>query len=250
MIKVVSSPHTAFASKILVSQLIKLGHNATLCTSIDKLDKSTYIIYNSFTIKHLPENYIVMQTEVADSKWFTKHYRNVIKNAKAVWEYSSDNIPCYEKYNDRIAIVSPGVHKQPVLRKDIDYLFYGWIEGSDRRIRIISELQRMIPMTVVTNKLSYSMWSTLIRTKVVINIHYYDRSPFELYRINEALSFNCQVVSEPPEVKRYTGLVKFSDSIEMIARAAITAKNYPQQPNLNELCNISEIDRAIKLYGI
>lgn len=46
---------------------------------------------------------------------------------------------------------------------------------------------------VVENTLHQQMWDILKRTKVVINIHYYDNSPLELYRLHESISHGCKV---------------------------------------------------------
>jgi hypothetical protein len=75
-------------------------------------------------------------------------------------------------------------------------LFYGWIDGSIRRKWLLNELSKHIKITTVTNKTGEQMWRILQRTWTVVNIHYYNDAPMELFRINEALSHGCNVVSE------------------------------------------------------
>lgn len=191
--KIITVSHTAFAAAILVSQLEKLGHTAKIVDSIDVRDPDVYIIYNAVGIRRLPKNYIVQQTEIHCSHWFNLGYLRILRNALAVWDYSEQNVKRYEKQNKNISIVTPGVHNVETNGKDIDFLFYGWLKGSERRQRILSEIQKELRVTVIENTLRGTMWDLLKRTKEVINIHYYDNSPLELYRLNESISHGCKV---------------------------------------------------------
>jgi hypothetical protein len=193
MFKIVTVPHTAFAAAILVSQLQKLGYPAKIVGAIDVRDPDIYIIYNAVGLRRMPKRYIVMQTEIGTSHWFNSCYLRTIANAMAVWDYSELNVPRYSKFNRKIAIVTPGIQHVPTNGKDIDYLFYGWITGSERRKRILKEIQDKLEVMVIENTLMSDMWNILKRAKVVINIHYYDKSPLELYRIHESISHGCQV---------------------------------------------------------
>lgn len=191
MIKVNCATHTEFAARHLVNQLGKLGHQAQLVDSLNLVDRSLHIIYNAHALKYLPPNYIIMNTEVGQSHWFTGEYLKRIANARAVWDYSEKNQRCY--YHSKKCIVTPGVNPQQVGEKDIPLLFYGWIDGSERRKSILDDLQTKHDIFIVTDTLGQSMWDLLSRTKVVLNVHYYDNSPPELYRICEAISFGCSV---------------------------------------------------------
>lgn len=191
--KIVTVPHTAFAANILIRQLHKLGHIAKIVNVIDVHDPDIYIIYNASGIPRLPKQYIVMQTEASKSHWFTKAYLKTIRNALAVWDYSDLNVPRYNRLNNKIAIVTPGVEYVEHNGKDITFLFYGWIQGSKRRQSIVSDLKSRYNLMVVENKLTTEMWDILKRTRVVINIHYYDNSPLELYRLHESISHGCEV---------------------------------------------------------
>lgn len=191
--KIISPAHTSFAAGILVDQLQKLGHTAKIVDNIDVRDPDTYIIYNASGFKRLPKQYIIMQTEVWESHWFTHQYLKTIRNALAVWDYSELNVPRYQRFNKNICIVTPGIKQVQTNGKDIDFLFYGWLNGSERRNIILNEIRKEINVTVIENTVGFQMWDILKRAKVVINIHYYDKSPLELYRLNESLSHNCKV---------------------------------------------------------
>lgn len=190
--KIISPSHTMFAAFILRDQFIKLGYPASIVDEINYRDNSIYFIYQASKLKRLPKRYVVLQTEVSTSHWFTSTYLRTIVNAMAVWEYSELNIPRYNRFNKCIAMVTPGIKQVDHQEKDIESLFYGWIEGSARRNRMVKHL-REIGVMVVENILLHDMWNILRRTKVVINIHYYDNSPLELYRLHESISHGCKV---------------------------------------------------------
>lgn len=189
--KIVCQPHVAFAARHLVNQLEKLGRKALIVDQINPRDKDIHIIYNVHELSVLPENFICMQTEVAYSHWFRPDYLAKIRKAKAVWDYSPVNQANY--FHQNKAIVTPGVSPQPAVEKDIEYLFYGWVEGSLRRQQALWKIQEEMPVTIINNTVGQEMHDILARTKQVINIHYYDDSPKELYRICESVSFGCKV---------------------------------------------------------
>lgn len=207
--KVYSPLHVKFAATILVEQLIKLGNQATWVDGIIASDEEIYIIYNAAGIEVFPKNYIVYQTEIHGSHWFKEQYRETIKNALCVWEYSEANRVSYN--HDKIAIVTPGIKIQPPVKKDIPVLFYGWLKDSARRVRILNRIKQRVKVMVVTNTMGVEMEALLARTRIVLNIHYYDRSPLEVFRLNEALSYGCHVVTEYSrhDDERYNGLVAF-----------------------------------------
>lgn len=191
--KIVTPAHTSFAAGILAEQLQKLGHQAKIVDSIDVRDPDVYIIYNASGYTRLPKQYIIQQTEIATSHWFTTRYLKTIKNALAVWDYSELNTPRYNRINNKIAIVTPGFKWVEHNGKDIQYLFYGWLQGSERRNRILNDILKEKEVTVIENTTGVMMWEFLKRAKVVINIHYYDKSPLELYRLHESISHGCDV---------------------------------------------------------
>lgn len=191
MIKVVTPKHTLFAANHLVNQLAKLGLQAEVREFCDLSDNSLHIIYQASPLYRLPKRYIVCQTEIAGSHWFNARYRETLKKAIAVWDYSEKNFSAYD--HPRRTIVTPGINYQVTGEKDIDLLFYGWIQGSDRRAKILSDYKRMTDLRIEENTTGQAMWDILKRTKEVLNVHYYNDSPLELYRLNESISHGCKV---------------------------------------------------------
>lgn len=236
MIKVISNAHTMFAAIHLVQQLRKIGYPASIVDTFDLQDESLYIIYNAVGLRRMPKNYIVQQTEIWHSHFFNKCYFKTLQRARAVWDYSTENFKAYRAIK-RTCIVTPGINPQPKAEKDIDYLFYGWIEGSVRRQTIINELKKTCNLTVVTNRVNGEMWDILKHTKTVINIHYYANSPLEVYRINEALSFGCNVLTEVGLINglRYSTIRNSDRFFQIFER---------------DLDNTEEIKHGLKIAGI
>lgn len=248
--KVWSTSHCRFAAIHLVEKLRLLGYQAELITTVNTDDPDLHILYNAVNLPAFPKNYIVYQTEISGSHFFNDRYLAIIKNALAVWEYSESNTLSYKHINT--SIVTPGINLQPIQQKDISLLFYGWIEGSLRRLSIINKIKKYHDIMVVTNTTGVSMWNILNRTKIVINIHYYDNSPLELFRINEAISHNCMVISEGNS-KRYSDIVFFENDINTMTQYLIPAmKSIPyNQPDLSVIDNTKEIrDALLKIPAV
>lgn len=245
--KIYSKPHTMFAAIHLANQLKKLGHAAIVVREIDLTDKTIYIIYNASSLNALPKNYIIYQTEVATSQWFNARYYNYLAGALAVWEYDESNIHKYNKLNKRIAIVSPGVMPQVKTQKDIPVLFYGWIKGSARREQMLKHLGKQV--TVATDLFERDIWKLLSRAHIVLNIHYYPQAPLEAFRVNEALSFNCHVISERSLSgdEKYTGIIKHFGNEWELSKLITECKGIEFDKDLTKLDNTHEISHALKL---
>jgi len=247
MIKVYSGHHVKFAALLMVEQLGKLGHTAEWVSEVDPESEDIWIIYQAVRVAKFPKKYIVCQTEPHGSHWFTMAYQHILSRAICIWDYSAKNTLSYGcGPKMKIALVRPGVKLQPLVEKDIDYLFYGWIEGSPHRERVLNELSKKINLTVVTDKLEHEMWALLSRTKVVINIQYKPGNPLEGYRICEALSYGCKVITEGFD-PHYLGAVMFSDECWM--RNNLPFRGIIENDLFN-MGNLAEIKEGLKIAGI
>lgn len=230
-----------FASLILCEHLKKLGKVAEVVARLDPHDtKHIWIIYNNSMSWATPKHYISYQTEQIGTHWFNQRYFERISKSIAVWEYNPANLPAYEHLNDNISIVTPGVKLQPKKHKDIDILFYG--DLSPRRHEAI---KRIPSMNVVQKCLGPKMREVLSRTKTVVNIHYYEQSPLEIFRVNEALSHHCNVVSEHSICgdDKYKGVVEFG-TIPELAKLAYNIK--PLNHDISKFCNFDEVKSALE----
>ena len=230
-----------FASNLLCKQIKKCGYDAQIVHKIDpKCTDYIWIIYNNSLSWAVPKYYISYQTEQIGSHWFNQRYYQRLASSLAVWEYNEANLPCYHHLNDNIHIVGTGIEIQPKVKKDIDFVFYGGL--SQRRKDALKQLKNV---HVITDKLGQPMQSILARTKTVINIHYYDKSPLETFRINEALSHGCNVISEHSISgdEDYKDVVKFCTISEM-KNNLFAFSDIPKA--LNKFDNLEQVRTALK----
>ena len=97
--------------------------------------------------------------------------------------------------------------------QDIDVLFYGDTNCA-RRKKIISELDKSFNVHVESNLFGEEMLDIIRRSKVIINIHYYDGALLETPRIAEILALGKAVIvsersNDPEEEVRFESFVDF-----------------------------------------
>ena len=154
-------------------------------------------------------NTVVYNFEQFDTKsdWFSSDYVSLLKS-KPYWDYSTANIAAMKKaYPEAQATHVPFAYA-PVLdysyvrrdvfrvkRKDIDVLFFGSM--NDRRAKIIGELTSMgLNVQAVFGVYGPELSVLIHRSKLVLNMHYYDSSVFEAVRVIPLLASRVAVVSE------------------------------------------------------
>ena len=196
--------------KGLVECLTQLGIKVETTNKIkDDNFLDLYIIFgmNDFTSQVVPNNYIVYQLEQTtgndESKWFSQRYINYMKNAIEVWDYSLVNYQNLKKLGINKLRYFPlqymrcvdENHSHDLTKKDIDVLFYGSM--NDRRQQIIDQLTaKGMNIVVKTNIWEKERFELISRSKVIINIHYYEQNILESARISYLLSNQCAVLSE------------------------------------------------------
>lgn len=245
IIKVVTIPHTAFAAAHLVQQLRHLGHSADLVPRVNPYSPHLYIIYGAASQGAFPRRYIVYQTEIYRTHHFTPRYLGILTHALAIWEYHPDNMLAYSHLAHKASIVTPGVVLAPEIVKNIPVLFYGWIEGSRRRAKMLDYISRFVPVKIVTNTLGPPMSHLLSRSRIVINLHYHDHSPLERFRVCEALSHRCHVISEGPEDTHYSGYVHFTRTTDRMVEIIHDNFHTPFTADISSLDNMEEIKKAL-----
>jgi len=154
-------------------------------------------------VARVPADTIVYNLEQADpaSPVWTPHYISLLRRLE-VWDYSRRNI-------ERLAGmgVTGRVKHVPVgyvpeltritsqLVEDIDVLFYG--SPNKRRAWVIGELRDMgLNVQTVFGVYGAGRDAFIARTKVVLNLHFYDTSIFEIVRVSYLLANQKAVVSE------------------------------------------------------
>ncbi len=211
-IKIYTRPHVFFAAKALASHLQRLCREVVMIEDIDPNDTTLHVIYCAFAAPALPKNYIVYQTEVLHSGWFSEEYQRILDGALAVWDYDIRNVP--ENIHRIHHIVPPGINFQNINEvRDIDVIHYGSINVHRRNL--LNEIQNYYGIEIIENVYGEEMYALLRRAKVVLNLHFYPNAPLEVFRLYEALSYGCHVISEPTDKetqKRHIEMVYFAES--------------------------------------
>jgi len=149
----------------------------------------------------VPADAIIFNSEQidADSPWLTGPYMELLRTHQ-VWDYSAENAlrltqrgVCAVKhvplgYLPELSRIAP-------VAEDIDVLFYGSL--NPRRQAILEELQRRgLKVTVLTGCYGEARDQFIARSKVVLNLHYYESKVFEIVRVSYLLSNFKAVVAE------------------------------------------------------
>ncbi len=163
------------------------------------------IIFFSFFVdnyKNIPINSIIFNSEqiTDDSKIIPLTFYEQIKHF-TVWDYSKKNIEKLKNIpGNNIQFFKIG-HAPEITRiqteviKDIDVLFYGALNS--RRQFILDKLIHC-GFNVVMLKNSYGVERDkyIARSKIVLNIHYYESKILEIVRLSYLLSNKICIVSE------------------------------------------------------
>ena len=216
----------------------------TISDCMDSLNDTIYIIlFLKENHNFLPRRTIFYQIEQSNSKFLTdkkclKKLKYIVKKAEQVWEYSSTSSDIYSKYcvNKLKWIPMPYVYlnfENSNLNDsdncEYDIFFFG--HKNDRRIKIIEELTKHFSNIKIGfecyngEKINY-----IVKSKIILNIHYYNNTGLETCRINEILNYNKLIISEKSEfdennMRLYSNLVVFVDEID------------DQMKNINNLIN-------------
>jgi hypothetical protein len=149
------------------------------------------------------EKRIVFQLEQSTSdRWIDNNYLQLLENSSAVIDYSLENI----RFLKTKGISYPLVYHLPLFpitledqeqkTRDIDVLFYGDSFSCERRRLLLGLLEKQFNVVIENNLFGVDLWSKLKRTKVVINLHYYENALLETPRLMESLSHGAMVISE------------------------------------------------------
>jgi hypothetical protein len=147
--------------------------------------------------------YIYFQLEqLSDHEgWYSEQMLNLLSNANDVWDYSKTNIEFLKTKGINAKLLPLGYH--PALeiiplhqQKNIDILFYGSL--NQRRLDIINEINKNpdFKCQSVFGVYGAQLYNLIARSRLILNIHFYNKSIFEAVRISFLLNNQCFVISE------------------------------------------------------
>lgn len=204
---IVATPHVLFIAHCLAEGLRRHGWSVEIVSDMpEHFPHDYYIVLCAQMFERLPpsERRIIYQLEQsASSRWFSDEYISEMENSFAVLDYSLQNIA----FLDDKGIAYPHVYYLPigasssygllpVSKKDVDVLFYGDYKGCPRRQRLLEWAETRFKVTRVDTLFGEEMKALISKSKLVLNLHYYEGAQLEMPRIQESLSLGVPVVSE------------------------------------------------------
>lgn len=134
--------------------------------------------------------------------WFTEEREEMLRSAWAVWDYSRENVAFLRQRGfDRALFLPLGYHPRlerighrKEAGKDIDVLFYGAV--NDRRKRVIREMKKRLRAEWLFGIYGAERDAYIARSKIVLNVHFYQAKILEQVRLAYLLNNRCFVVSE------------------------------------------------------
>ena len=186
--------------------LVNLGFDSILTDSYESPERKNIILGGHLLTNApeyiIPKDAIIYNFEQIDpsSPWLESNYLELLKSHE-VWDYSKQNINTFEKLGvTNLKHLPLGyVHQLNRIKtsdyQDIDVLFYGSLNG--RRSKIIDALKAAnLNVVNVFGVYGAERDALISRSKIVLNIHFYDSKIFEIARISYLLSNGVCVVSE------------------------------------------------------
>ena len=147
---------------------------------------------------------ILFNTEVPGSGWFNADYLDLLSKHE-VWDYDVANVAylierginakhCPIRYHKSLTRLDIGSYKF-----EADVLFYGSV--NERRLGIWHAIGEREP-ELCMRWLTHDHWDSrdfwIERSKIVLNMHFYDNAPLEIVRVSFLLANSAFVISEGP----------------------------------------------------
>lgn len=227
-----------FVSKNLKTKVVL----SSKLDSFFETNKETNVLFFIYCIFQIPiylkgffkKNYIIYQLEQHRNNQLSQHYHSMIsnglleyyyKNALMVFDYCPQNIHFLEQFLK----IKPQLLEVPfenlnlksinVNNKSIDLLFMGSV--NEKRKNILSNLSQRYNVVALRNVFFTELVPYFEKSKILLNIHYYENAILERVRINEGLHHGLMVLSEKPcetdkqSMEMYENIVDFIDEIDI-----------------------------------
>lgn len=173
-------------------------------------------------INQVPKSTVILNTEqiYSDTTHWNKNIFAYVTNFE-VWDYSKRNIEKLNKMGvDKVKLLKIGFQKELVRldkskKKDIDVLFYG--SENKRRNDVLKKLvAKGLNVKTLFGVYGRERDEWVERSKIVLNLHYYESQIFEIVRVFYLLTNSIAVVGEVNE----------TTSIDTFYREGIYAAKY------------------------
>lgn len=191
-------------------------------------------------IKSQSKKLIIFQLEQISNHLYNMNgnWLNILFEAHEIWDYNEINKQKLNAEGLKVSNIvkftftkslNKVIHKDD---KDIDVLFYGSL--NHKRLEILNALGKVCNLKIVTNAFADQLDELISRSKVILNIHYYEMDVQEQVRIFYLLCNGCCVVSEFNTINNFDNFVfnvKRDEIVETVL-SQLKNDNYKNQMNL------------------
>ena len=174
-----------------------------------------------------PDTIVYNLEQFADSSHYVSEAYLQLLRTFPVWDYSRRNIELLRARGVEARHVPIGWMPEmtrivPAPTKDIDILFYGCL--NERRLNVLNQLHQR--GFIVVHKFGVygpTRDALIARSKIVLNMHFYETRIFEAVRVSHLLSNAVCVVSEDgldPDERQFAGGLAFASYENLAATCA------------------------------
>ncbi|HRI49769.1 MAG TPA: methyltransferase domain-containing protein [Pseudomonadota bacterium] len=262
---ILSPPHTEYVANCLAHVLREERFQVRIESDYDpRADRGQhYLVLCPQIYGALPRSYYAFQMEQTVSpRWFTEAYLARLSAARAVLDYSRDNLAFFQRldvpyqhlfyvpilptrdYPQRL-VGEFGYRPFAPVERTRGVVFYG-DTGSPRRQEMFKALRRHCDVRIVSNLFGRELIEVLRSARVIVNIHYYEGALLETTRLSEVLSLGVPVVSE--EAANRTEYDEFRPVVEFVPLGDTTALVAAVRRLLDDEAVASERRAAIQAY--
>lgn len=233
----------------LKEALGQLGMDVPIVDTLAKANGPTLVLAPQLLHllkEELPDDLILYNFEqlYQGCRWFNDFYRyQALLKTYPVWDYSDHNIQQSKKLGlcDPIKCelgYMPTLTRLPQTKeKDVDFLLFG--RKGPRRSRILEELTRRgYNVQLLTNMYDKERDEWIARSKIHLNIHYYDAHIFEIVRVSYLLANQQFVISERGNDKALEQPFEEGVAFTSYDKMLETCEHFIRQTNARE--NIAE----------
>jgi GT2 family glycosyltransferase len=219
---------------LLVHSLRSLGHVAKSQRNL--ADPSATNIILGYNLLLNPRDllsvpHVIYQLEQLSTSegWFRPDLFEILRTADQVWDYAPENIAFLaERGLTRTKLLPIGYHD--TMRRigrqvqDIDVLFYGCL--NDRRRSILEEIGQFANVKCLVSVYGKERDAYIARSKIILNLHYYEAQIMEQVRISYLLNNHAFVISESSPNDVYEGSIVTASTKDIVA----TVRHYLDHP--------------------
>jgi len=197
-----------------------IGFRVVISDIFDLYTNTLYIIPLAQVCTKMPKNYIIYQLEqVKISKLITDSYLLKIKNSLITFDYNILNIQNIAHDVKHKLTFQPIPILKTIQTQDnyeYDILFCGGM--NKRRTNIINFLKTKYKIKVCNYLYGNDLYNIVSKSKIIVNIHFYENAILETVRLNETLGYSNIIISEMPNINdksylEYLSIVEFIDII-------------------------------------